>query len=78
MSDKSAPSIAVRKGFGQDIRVSFSERQRESGAQALRRESGAQALRRESGTQALRHRLKLRERWGIMRGKFNYYNIKDE
>ena len=53
----SAPSIAVRKSFGQNIRVSFSERQRESGAQALRRELGAQALRRELGAQALRREL---------------------
>ena len=32
--------------FGYTIRVSFSERQRELGVQALHREFGAQALRR--------------------------------
>ncbi len=37
MSGKCAPSIAGRKMFGHTIRVSFSERERELTAEALRR-----------------------------------------
>ncbi len=50
ISDKSAPSIADRKSIGLDIRVSFSERERELTAEALRRELGAQALPRQSNS----------------------------
>ncbi len=62
--------------FGYTIRVSFSERERELGVQALHRESGVQALHRESTPEALRG-IFCRGHWGDFAVKciWNYFLI---